>query len=150
MARKILVPLDGSMDSEAVLVAARNVAESWGPATLRLLHVAAPAGSVVVEGRVVSYADQETERARGQTLDYLQRIAANLPGLATETAVRFGDPVEAIVEEAREAGVDCIAMATGVTAVRSVLNLSVAERVLRASGLPVLLVHEGAWQVPAA
>jgi nucleotide-binding universal stress UspA family protein len=146
MTRKILVPLDGSMDSEAVLVAARDLAESWGPATLHLLHVAPPTESVVVDGRVVSYADQETERARWQALAYLDRVAAPLAGLDIATEVRFGDPDAAIVEVAREAGVDCIAMATAVTTVRSVLNLSVAERVLRASGLPVLLVHESAWQ----
>jgi len=146
MTRKILVPLDGSMDSESVLIAARNVAESWGPAALHLLHVAPPTESVVVDGRVVSYADQETDRARWQALAYLDRIAASLEGLDIETEVRFGDPVSAIVDAAREARADCIAMATAVTTVRSVLNLSVAERVLRASGLPVLLVHESAWQ----
>ena len=149
MTRRILVPLDGSVDSESVLGIAQSVARSWGPATLRLLHVAPFTQAVVADGRVVSYADQETDRARTRTLAYLHAVAAHLDGVEAECVVRFGEPVEAILEEARASGADCVAMATGVTTARSVLNLSVAERVLRAGDLPVLLVHKDAWQAVA-
>lgn len=143
MGQTILVPLDRSAGSEAVLPTVAELARAEG-ARIRLLHVAPPVYPVVVGSRVIAYAHQETQRIEYEVLDYLKKAAAGLRGIEVELAVRFGDPVEEIVTEAGSAGVDAIAMATHRrTGVRRFLKGSVAERVERATTIPVLLVRYG-------
>jgi nucleotide-binding universal stress UspA family protein len=144
MAQKILVPLDGSPGSEVVLPAALELAE-LRRATLRLLHVAPSAGPVIVDGRVVSFADQEASRLTYLALAYLERIAAGLAGVGIELSVRFGDPAREIVDEARAAGADLIAMATHPwNRISRLVRTSVATDVERLSKVPVLVVQYGA------
>jgi universal stress protein A len=80
----------------------------------------------------------ELARAEGAIVRLLRVVPR------VEAVVRFGDPVEEIVEEAESAGVDLIALATHRrTGVRRLLKGSVAERVERATAIPVLLVRYG-------
>ena len=109
--RVILVPLDGAPGSEAVLETVGEIARAEG-ASVRLLSVQPPPHEVEVEGRVVAYSDQETERVEGEARDYLNRAAAGLGPLAVSFAVRFGEPVAQIVEEAEASHATLIAMAT--------------------------------------
>jgi len=92
--QKVLVPLDGSAGSETVLPTVRELARAEG-ATVRLLHVSAPPDSVIVNGRVIAYADQEAARIEQEVLAYLRKVAAELSGLEIEAAVRYGEPVVA-------------------------------------------------------
>ena len=141
--RKILVPLDSSPGSEAVLPVGGELARAEG-AEVRLLHVALQVEAVVVDDRVIAYADQEAARITQEVLAYLKKAAAQLSGLEVELAVRFGDPIAEIVNEAESAGVDLIALATHRrTGVSRFLKGSVAERVERATTIPVLLVRYG-------
>lgn len=147
MYAKILVPLDRSAGAEAALAVAADLARGNG-AVIRLLHVAPSPVAIVAEGRVVAYADQESERLRHDAEVYLRGAAAGLGHLPVEHAVRFGEPVEEILQEAREWGADLIAMAThGRSGVTRLVVGSVAETVLRRSEVPVLLVRHG---VPVA
>lgn len=143
MRRRILVPLDGSEGSEAVLSRAAALAEAEG-AAVELLHVAPPVRAVVVDGRVLAFADDVARRVSHQVLRYLLSAAAALPGLDVRTRVRFGDPVEEIVAEAEAPDVDLVAMATHRRwTVGRLLHRSVARRVRRGTARPVLLVeHE--------
>jgi nucleotide-binding universal stress UspA family protein len=139
----ILVPLDGSPGSEAVLATVGELARAEG-AIVRLLHVAPRVEAVVEAGRVIAYADQETARVTHEVLSSLKKTAVRLPGIEVEQAVRFGDPVEEIVLEAELAGVDLIALATHRrTGVSRLLKGSVAEQVERTTAIPVLLVRYG-------
>jgi nucleotide-binding universal stress UspA family protein len=141
--RCILVPLDGAAGSEAVLPEVERLARAEG-AGIRLLHVARPVEVVTADDRIVRYADQEVARIREEVGAYLTRAAAALSGLDVQVAVRFGDPVEEIVREAREAGADLVAMATHRRGgLQRLLEGSVAERVARTTRVPVLLVHYG-------
>lgn len=143
MTHRILVPLDGSPGSEAVLteVATLALAEH---AVVRLLHVAPPAEARTVEGRVLAYADQVAAQAAHQVRVYLTSVAAMLAGLEVELAVRFGDPVREILDEAAAARVNLVAMATHRRdGIQRILRGSVAERVERACRVPVLLVGYG-------
>jgi CBS domain-containing protein len=139
--RTILVPLDRQGPEVAVLTVARELARQV-PAVLRLLYVAPPPESVVVDGRTVSYSDQETARAEWEAVDDFRATAAEVAAdVPVEFAVAFGDPAEEIVREAESANVDLIVMATHRrTGVRRLLKGSVAEAVERATKLPVLLV----------
>ncbi len=143
MDKKLLVPLDRSFGTEAALKVAADLARANG-SVIRLLHIAPRPRAVVADGRVIAYADQESERLQYEAEVYLRKIAQGLAGFAVEYAVRFGDPAEEIVAEAREAGADLIAMAThGRTGLARLLLGSVAEAVLRRSEVPLLLVRPG-------
>lgn len=143
MYKKILVPLDRSTGAEAALPVAADLAKADG-GVIRLLHVGPIPAAVVVEGRVIAYADQESDRLQQAVLWYLREAARHLDGLPLEYAVRFGEPAEEILEEARESGADLIAMAThGRSGVARLMLGSVAEAVLRRSEVPVVLVRHG-------
>jgi nucleotide-binding universal stress UspA family protein len=132
--KHVIVPLDGSELAGAVVPVAQTLALSTG-ATLNLVTVeptATPLGSA--------------HAAAG----YLERAADALraAGVSVQTNVRVGEPATAIVEWAIEQGADAIVMAThGRTGLVRALMGSVAEGVLRASPVPVLLLHPGARRV---
>jgi nucleotide-binding universal stress UspA family protein len=114
--------------------------ESRAPIQLHLLHVEAPFSSYIASklpaGTVRRYHD---EHSRG----VLEPVAAvfadaNIP-CRTHTVV--GDPVQRIVEHAREAGVDRIALVTHARqTIPEVLFGSVTTGVLQASPIPVEVV----------
>jgi nucleotide-binding universal stress UspA family protein len=143
--RIILVPLDGSPGSEAVVPAVRELARVRG-ATVRLLRVVAPATSVRAEGdRVVAYADQESARIAEEARAYFKRVRRDLVGVTVQEAVRFGEPAAEIVEEAEAVGADLIALATHRRhGLGRLLKGSVARRLERATTIPLLLVPYGA------
>jgi nucleotide-binding universal stress UspA family protein len=147
MYKKILVPLDRAAGAEVALPVAADLAKSDGT-VIRLLYVAPTPSAVVAEGRVIAYADQESDRLQQLGMVYLREAACQLAGLPVEYAVRFGEPAEEILEEARESGADLVVMAThGRSGVARLMLGSVAEAVLRRSEVPVVLVRHG---LPAA
>jgi acetoin utilization protein AcuB len=141
--RVILVPLDGAPGSEAILATVGEIARAED-ASVRLLSVQPPPHEVEVEGRVVVYSDQETARVESEARDYLTRVAAGLGPVTVSFAVRFGDPVEKIVEEAEASHATLIAMATHRrTGIARMVKGSVAERVERTTTIPVMLAQYG-------
>ena len=142
MAKRILVPLDEAVQAETVIEAVAALARGAG-ATIRLLHVAPPPDNVLdEERRILAYADQEGERLEIEALDYLRRASAGIGDVAVECAVRFGNPVREILEDAEAWQADLIAMATrGRGSLSRVLLGSVAEHVFRRSTAPVMLVR---------
>jgi nucleotide-binding universal stress UspA family protein len=142
--RMILVPLDGRPGSEAVLDTVGLLARTAG-ATVRLLRVARRVEAVVsAEGRVIAFADQEGGRVEREARAYLDQLAARLPGVSVECAVRFGNPVSEILEEAEAAGAEVIAMASrrrgGLTRAS---RRSVAGRLGQRTRIPIVLVPYG-------
>ena len=147
MYNKILVPLDREAGAEVALPVAADLAKSDGT-VIRLMYVAPTPSAIVAEGRVIAYADQESDRLQHLGMVYLREAAHQLAGLPVEYAVRFGEPAEEILEEAREFGADLVVMAThGRSGVARLMLGSVAEAVLRRSEVPVVLVRHG---LPAA
>jgi nucleotide-binding universal stress UspA family protein len=140
MAKRILVPLDEAVPAESMIEAIGALGRSTG-ATVRLLHVAPVPDSIVDEdGRVLVYADQETERLEAEALDYLRAVSFTLEGVALEYAVRYGDPVEQIVQDAETWNADLIAMATrGRSYIGRAPLGSVAEQVFRKAPMAVTL-----------
>lgn len=141
----ILVPLDGSPGSEWVLEAVGELARAHG-ATVRFLHVVKPVRAVESDDRdrVIAFADQESARVDIETREYFERLGGRLPGVTVEGAVRFGDPVAEIVEEAESVGADLIAMASHRrTGFDRLLKRSLARRLERATTIPLLLVRYG-------
>ena len=139
---RILVPLDGSEASEAVLPIVSCLA---GPFDfeVQLLHVVEAARSLpgALAG-ATSVHDPETEAA------YLAGVAASLEarGLRAGVTLRAGLPAEVIPAVAVETKCGLVAMSThGRSGLGRLFLGSVAERVLRAVSVPVLL-----WKPPAA
>jgi nucleotide-binding universal stress UspA family protein len=140
MAKRILVPLDEAVQAESMVEAIGALARSTG-ATIRLLHVAPIPDSIADDyGHVVVYADQETARLEAEGLDYLHAASLSLDGVALEYAVRYGDPVEQILDEAASWNADLIAMTTrGRGCIERALVGSVAEQVFRKAPMAVSL-----------
>jgi nucleotide-binding universal stress UspA family protein len=131
MYERILVPVDGSEAAEAILPFAENVA---GPldSELVLLHVVADAkGGYVFPNRA-------------EAVKYLDALAERLAskGIRVRTGLGFGSLPEAILSAADKWNVDLIAMATHARSGLSRLVVgSVAEAVLRAARVPVLMIR---------
>ncbi len=139
MAKRILVPLDETVQAESVVDLIADMARGAG-ATVRLLHVAPVPDNVVSDGRVVAYADQEASRLESEALDYLQAVEVRLNGFPVESVVRFGDPVKEILLEAAGFGADLVVMSTkAASGISRVVLGSVAEQVLRKAAPPVML-----------
>jgi nucleotide-binding universal stress UspA family protein len=137
----ILVPLDGSRASEAVLPTARALARGRG-ARVRLLRVVPPVEAVHDDyDHVIAYLDQEAANAEAEALDYLRGLQRGLDGFDVDTVVRFGDPAAEILHEAEAQDVALIAMAARR---RAWLRRSVTAQVARAAWVPVVRAGYGA------
>ena len=126
---QILIPLDGSETSEAVIPIAARLA---GPFDLgiQLLHVV------------------ERPSPEAEAEAYLAEVARRLEarGLRVGVSVRGGSPAEVIPAFAAETKCGLIAMSThGRSGLERLFMGSVAERVLKAVTVPVLM-----WKPPAA
>lgn len=165
MKRRILVTLDGSSLSEAVLpVVADQFAGTDTEVTLLTVGevphatVLEPASSVqpyVFLGAPRPAVRLETPRfaeTKGQALErraeemeaYLEEQARPLRerGMEVHTVVQFGDPKETIVEYAGKPDVDLVAMAThGHTGLAALIFGSVTGHVVLSGVRPVLLVR---------
>ena len=141
MAKRILVPLDQQERAEAVLPLVADIAHGGG-ATVRLLHVAPPPRlRQDAYGRVIAYADQESDRLEGVALDYLRTVEARLEGVPVESRVRFGDAGEEILLEADAFGADLIALTSAPRSrLRPALFGGVSGRVQRKAEVPVMLL----------
>lgn len=141
--KRVLVALDGSMSSEAML---RFVLEIAAPLdmTVLLLRVVEPLTPVIAD-EIYRPTLEDVEARRRDAEEYLAPIAAALRARGVETAwqVRRGRPEEQILAAVEESGVDMIAMAThGRTGVGRLLFGSVAEGVLRRANVPVFMMRQ--------
>lgn len=144
--RQILVPLDGSELATAAIPWARTLAT---PETEIVIFRVVPEPAPLVElagtsqypaARILAHRLQDAS-------DYLDDVAEVLgevvPRVSTGTVA--GDTPDAILDAAKEHGADLIIMAThGRGFMGRIVIGSVADRVARASAVPVLLVHPAA------
>lgn len=141
--RRILTPLDGSDMAEQVLQPASLVARAFG-AEMILFRVLSVQISGSLTGRWYLPIQDILEAARQESQTYLERVAAGLrdQGLEVSTAMRVGRVANSIIDHARINRVDLIAMCThGRTGLARWTLGSVADRVLRASSIPIFLVR---------
>mgnify|MGYP001610354005 CR=1 FL=1 len=138
MLDKILVPLDGSANSSSILTQVRRLLLA-SDAEVVLFHVveAEPGGSPHARTREIAL-------AREGLLPLRDALRAD--GARAELEVRHGVPAVSILDYAHEIAPSLVAMSThGRTGWSRMVRGSVAERVLRYSHHPLLLVRpEGA------
>jgi len=150
MFRTILVPLDGSRLAEAVLPYALSVAEAFGSRLILLQVVPAPR-SVAVTDPIAQLAvaadtpavEEELALEEEKARTYLEWTADPLRGrgVEVECVTLRGIPAEAIVDYALNHEVDLIALSThGRSGLGRLVFGSVAEKVIRETGKPMLLI----------
>src|SRR5512135_1834640 len=147
MFARILVPLDGSALAEAILPQVTELAALHG-AEIILLRVALVhsfPGTNQTEAQV-----QAVQEAEAYLAGVLQRLDAS--GIKAQQVVRYGHAAEEIVDQAEAGSADLIAMSThGRSGPRRWMLGSIAEKVLRATTVPILLVRtRGDLSVDAA
>jgi nucleotide-binding universal stress UspA family protein len=149
MYNRILAPLDGSKLAEAALPYVEELAKGCNTESVILVSVTERVrGYRAVEDaneplgeRLVTEAVGKKEK---QAQKYLSRIARALQakGIKVDTEVLLGDPAEEIAFYARHPGCDIIVMSShGRSGPSRWAHGSVAERVFRASCVPVLMVR---------
>lgn len=139
---RILVPLDYSQLSEAVLDPVKDLARGTG-AELILVSVT-PLLLTMDTFTGVGYLAYDIDQDEVDRRKYLDEVAAKLraDGFTVTTRVEFGSPNEFIVDVARETKADLVAMSThGSGGVTRLLMGSVATGVVQRANTPVLIVR---------
>ncbi len=151
MYKKVVVPLDGSKLAECVLSHVEALAKSDMAKQVLLVSVTErlkgqaffPEDGNIVRNRAgklpvtVGKMEQQAEK-------YLNRLGKKMAdkGIDVTTKVLLGDPAEEITQYAGDQGADLIVVAThGKSGPSRWAMGSIAERVSRASPIPVLLVR---------
>lgn len=167
---KILVTLDGSHFSEAILATAAKLAQPLD-AEVELMTVSRPDDAHATPARTSPTEMTPVAAASGTRLDvplpvdliappaesraqalvrtetalrrYLETCAKELPGVHTTIHVEFADDIaDAIIKRARDSEIDLVAMAThGRTGLGHLLAGSVCERVIRSGAAPVVVLR---------
>lgn len=153
MYKKIMVPLDGSDLAECVLPHVNALTRACSISELIFARVAEPGfipggaysdgGAAVTEGEMDRIRQQEAHKARTDAEQYLASVLAreSYP-VYTGKIVLEGQVPDALVGYAERNGVDLIVISThGRSGASRLVRGSVAESILRATCIPVLMVR---------
>ena len=142
--QKILIPLDGSRLAEQILEPALALG-SLMQAEYRLVQVVEPATLIgyAPQAYATGLEQEMTGRHRDDAASYLDSVAGRLRSMGVRPATRViidRQPAVAILEYARQEGIDLIALSTrGRGGFVRLLVGSVADKVLRGADVPVLI-----------
>ena len=144
--RKLLVPLDGTSDSERALPVAEELARAWDAEAI-LLQVVPTRGSLAGEQAAVAAmlpsataAALEIERERAS--EHLSALAEGLRarGIAASAEVLRGDPTTVVPETVRREGADFVVMAThGRAGLDAFWSGSIGARLVERLAVPILI-----------
>jgi nucleotide-binding universal stress UspA family protein len=142
--KHILIPLDGSELAEMALDDALTIAH-LSHAEITLFHVVPPLESgLAMDLTHPIYVDQQWNSQKLLALEYLNKVCKHL-GNGSNTihkVVEIGPAAETIIDYAHQHPVDLIVMSThGRSGLQRWVYGSVADKVLRAAGVPVLLIR---------
>ena len=142
MYKKMLVPLDGSKLSEVVFPYARELAGRLNLEAI-LLHVISPEEQEKAH-LYQSYIEHKVDVLKCQSEEMVEKVSAGATckPVKVRGEITSGYPAEEILDYAENSKVDFILIAThGRSGIRRWVIGSVAEKVLRASKVPVWLVR---------
>jgi nucleotide-binding universal stress UspA family protein len=149
MFERLLVCLDGSKLAEQILPYATQQAMRYG-AKIALLFVLNPKESTHIPSTAIGlHADQvleplEAEREEKVVTSYLEKLAVPIEdkGVEIELVMIHGDPAQSIINYTDKNDIDLINMGThGRSGLGRALMGSVADHVVRESGLPIMLIR---------
>jgi nucleotide-binding universal stress UspA family protein len=150
---KIIVPLDGSKLAECVFPHLESIAKGCGAAEISFIRVVETArlpmgveegGSAMVEDTMEKIRKRFEDAAKEEANAYLDRIIRErrLPNVSLRKEVLVGYPADTIAGYGEKMGADLIVIAThGLSGLSRWTMGSVADRVLRAACVPVLMVR---------
>ena len=141
---KILVPTDGSEYTKAAVRMAMELAKLSGGKVTALYVLDQTILTNMPMDTAVMNVYNTLEKEGKEAVDFVRDLGAS-EGVEVEVVIKEGTPVKVILDES--ANYDIIVMGTlGRTGMSKLLMGSVAERVVRASQCPVLVVRstEGA------
>ena len=150
MYKKVLVPLDGSELAECVLPHVESIAKGCGVETVTFVRVVEPIhmpisgddGGYTFSAEDWNRMESESRAAAGNYLNQLMN-RVKYDGIKVELEVLGGGrAADMIADYATKSEVDLIIIAThGRSGVSRWVWGSVADRVLRSAGVPVLMVR---------
>ena len=154
MYKSILVPLDGSELAECSLAHVQAIAQGCQVPAVTLLTVIEPAQDFIPEAGSQSQMEamfREQEQRQAQAIDNANKYLTKASGrLSKENVDAKIDAVQApknkgvadvILEYAKNSGADLIIMSThGRSGVSRLAMGSIADKVIRKSGFPVLVI----------
>jgi nucleotide-binding universal stress UspA family protein len=141
---KIIVTLDGSKESEAVIPHIEELAGGV-EAKIVLLHVIEPSYRFYAAGgfKYQGYSEKKKKSMKAFYDNYLQGIATSLGrrGIDAKHQVKFGEVAEVIIDFADKTGADFIAMTThGRSGIKRWALGSTADKVLQTGNTSLFLV----------
>ena len=138
MYERILVPLDGSEVAEVALPYAEQLAGRLGS---QIILMSVSRSTEEQDQQVLrSYLQKTVEATREKAARYLEKPAGE--AITIEPMILVGDPAEGIVDYADRGDIGLIVMAThGRSGIRRWALGSIAEKVLRATKQPVVLIR---------
>lgn len=143
--KKILVPLDGSREGEAVIPHIAWLASGLGAEVVLFQALAGGYHTITAKGyEYAIYAEQQIASDKAFAKDYLSDVGKQLKekGIKLGAEVRLGHAAEEIIEFTDEVNADMVAMSThGRSGVGRWVLGSVAEKVLHEGNKPLLLVR---------
>jgi nucleotide-binding universal stress UspA family protein len=147
MYKKIMVPLDGSELAECVLPQVEAIATGCQVNTVVFVRIVEPL--VLPQGEAHIILDEDKQQKLESEMEihaqrYLDQLVGKLKFGASmlETKVIFGPAAESLANYAEKNEVDLIVIAThGRSGVSRWVWGSVADRILRAACVPVLMVR---------
>lgn len=138
--QNILVPTDGSEYTKAAVAKAIELAKAVGGHVTALYVIDKTVFSNLPADAAVANVYASLEKEGQKALDYVCS-EASAAGVEAKTKIREGSPVNEILSESAE-GYDAVVMGTlGRTGMSKLLMGSVAEKVVRASVCPVMVVR---------
>ena len=143
---RILVPLDGSERSAAVLPYMAELTKKLA-AEVVLLRVVEPGKHVHTIGGLgyVPFKDRDIDKAKASAQRYLDEVSSKFVGTkaTVRSEVRVGDRAREIIKLASETGCSLIAMSShGYSGLEAWAHGSVTGKILQASNQPV-------WFIPS-
>ncbi len=135
--KRIVVPLDGALGSEATLPHAAQLAQATG-APIELLHVTPESGVEADDSKLRSWHQRERRRIESE----FDAIEKGEPQLKFTRVFEEGDPATRILERVEKEPASIIAMGShGRTGFSRWMFGSVSEKVLQAAKCPVLIAR---------
>jgi nucleotide-binding universal stress UspA family protein len=144
MYQKIMVPLDGSQVAECVITHIETIAGK-SDANVELVTVIEPLeiptrGMIAISDDEIKQIDAE---GRKEAHKYLDQVSERLKqsGVNAGAVLLTGKAADSLVRYANNNDIDLIIMAThGRSGISKLFWGSVAEKILRATAIPVLLI----------
>ena len=142
---KLLLPLDGSKESESILPHALQIASNFKSEVIMFQAISLAYPTYTADAfAYVTYSDQQMDAMKASALDYLAKTGAIFEekGINTAYEVRFGSTADEVINYADEIGADFVAMTThGRSGIGRWLFGSTTVRVMKGGNTNLLLVR---------